>query len=297
MFFSIVIPTYSRPARLKRCLESIARLDRPPHAFEVVVVDDGGKAPLDALIESFCAAINISLIRQSNAGPAAARNRGAASARGEVFVFTDDDCQFAQDYLVKLSCYYATTPEHLVGGRTINALTDNLYSASSQLLVDYLFSYYNHGCVPPSFFTSNNLAVPAAGFHELAGFDTGFRHAGGEDRHFCDYWVARGFKSTYAPDATVYHSHELTLSSFCRQHYVYGRGAFDFHKKRAQRGDGVVKMEPVKFYLDLLCFPFAGKQSSRRLSTTLLLAISQVANAVGYYRERTMRALHALVSP
>ena len=39
--FSVIIPTYNRPGRLRDCLESMARLSYPGECFEVIVVDDG----------------------------------------------------------------------------------------------------------------------------------------------------------------------------------------------------------------------------------------------------------------
>ena len=49
---SIVVPTFARPAELRRCLDGIARLEAATFSFEVVVVDDGGPEPLDTLVES-----------------------------------------------------------------------------------------------------------------------------------------------------------------------------------------------------------------------------------------------------
>ena len=81
-FFSIVIPTYNRPTRLSACLAAMSQLDYPRDRFEVVVVDDGSPTPMDAVVQPLRSQLNISLIRQSNAGPAAARNVGAQKGKG-----------------------------------------------------------------------------------------------------------------------------------------------------------------------------------------------------------------------
>ena len=52
----------------------------------------------------------------------------------------------------------------MIGGRTVNALPGNPYSTASQLLIDYLYSYYNADSGQARFFTSNNLAVAAERF-------------------------------------------------------------------------------------------------------------------------------------
>src|SRR5690606_19121212 len=75
--FSIIIPTYNRPAPLHQCLAALRRQAYPPDAVEVIVVDDGSRKRLEPVVASFP---GVRLIRQVNAGPAAARNTGAAAA-------------------------------------------------------------------------------------------------------------------------------------------------------------------------------------------------------------------------
>jgi glycosyltransferase involved in cell wall biosynthesis len=82
--FSIVIPSYRRPRQLAECLRALSRLEYPRDRFEVIVVDDGGDAPLDEVVAPFGSNLSLTLIRQPNAGPAAARNLGR-SARGVRF--------------------------------------------------------------------------------------------------------------------------------------------------------------------------------------------------------------------
>ena len=88
---SIVIPTYARPERLRECLAALARQTMPADAFEIVVVDDGSPQPVVPPEATTPTGPTIRIIRQSNAGPSAARNRGVAEARGELIALTDDD--------------------------------------------------------------------------------------------------------------------------------------------------------------------------------------------------------------
>ncbi len=89
-FVSVIIPTYNRKESLLRTLDSLARQTYPADRFEVIVVDDGGSDGTEAVAQqSFPFALRY--IRQKNQGAAAARNRGAAEARGEIFIFLDDD--------------------------------------------------------------------------------------------------------------------------------------------------------------------------------------------------------------
>jgi glycosyltransferase involved in cell wall biosynthesis len=285
LIFSIIVPTYNRPERLQACLQSIAQLDYPRDRFEVVVVDDGSSTPLDETVAPFQPQLALTLIRQLNAGPASARNTGATHATGQFLVFTDDDCVMVPNYLSVLEHHVHRSPDRLIGGQTLNALPDNLCSAASQLLIDYLYSYYNETS-EACFFASNNFAMPAAQFHTLGGFSTSFPLAAGEDREFCDRWLHQGYKMLYAPTVQIRHAHHLTLQKFWRQHFNYGRGAFCFHQVRAQRSRANIQVEPISFYFNLLRYPFTTTAPHRAIGLGWLLILSQIANVAGFFWER-----------
>ena len=84
---SVVIPVYDAGDRL---LDAVASVERQAYeSLEILVVDDGSTDATPAVIASLGARVRA--LRQANAGPAAARNRGLAAARGEVFAFLDAD--------------------------------------------------------------------------------------------------------------------------------------------------------------------------------------------------------------
>jgi GT2 family glycosyltransferase len=284
LFFSIIIPTYNRPQQLTTCLESLTRLDYPRKHFEVILVDDGSETPLAPVVAGFQNQLNLKLLRQSNAGPAAARNTGARQALGEFLVFTDDDCAPAPNWLNTLAARFAVAPDRIIGGKTLNALPGNIFSTTSQLIVDVVYAHYNANPEQARFFASNNLALSAEKFQALGGFDPNFHTS--EDREFCDRWLYHGHQMLYASDVQIYHAHKMTLRSFWRQHFGYGRGAFRFHQIRFRRGLGQIKVEP-EFYIKLLTYPFVLTSTSQpRLLLALLFILSQVASTVGFFWER-----------
>ena len=280
--FSIVIPTYGRPKQLKECLDSAAELAYPRDSFEVIVVDDGSKTSLEEIVQAFRKRINVKLLRQDNAGPATARNRGAEESGGKYLAFTDDDCRPSHDWLTRLEEALNPNPELLVAGRTVNDLPDNSYSTASQLIADFLYSYYNRDDV--RFISSNNMALSKEQFLKVGGFDITFPLTD-DAREFCDRYLYYGYKTFYAPEATVCHAHPLTLGKFFRQHFNYGRGAHMFHNIRAGRGWNAMKIEPMNFYTGLIQHPW---KTSCRYKTllSLLIGLSQVANASGYFSAR-----------
>lgn len=285
--FSIIIPTYNRPQQLAQCLKAIASLEYPKEKFEVIVVDDGSTISLEKVIGPFNQQINLTLFKQANAGPATARNTGASLAKGEYLVFTDDDCAPASDWLNFFAARIASAPEAMIGGKTINGLENNIYSTASQLLIDCLYSYHSSSPkrAKSNFFTANNLVVPAQIFRSLGGFDTGFTLAAGEDREFGDRWLHYNYGMIYAPEAKVYHYHQLTLTSFWRQHFNYGRGAFYFLTRRAARTDENLEVEPLNFLTNLLAYPFRANYP-QPIFLVFLLILAQVADITGQFWER-----------
>lgn len=283
--FSIIVPTYDRPQQLAGCLDSFVKLKYPRDLFEVVVVNDSTEISIETTVSPFQNRLNLKLLSQPNSGPATARNTGAFAAKGKFFVFTDDDCTVAEDWLQALENRFLETPDSLLGGRTVNALHDNIYSAASQQLIDYLYSYYNAIPDRAQFFTSNNFALPAAEFRNIGGFDTSFSLAAGEDREFCDRWLNSGRCAVYAPEVTVYHFHELTLRKFWWQQFNYGRGAFLFQQTTAKRAVNARKMQHPSFYLNLLTYPFSQTSGIKMLLIAALFVLSQVAITAGIVRE------------
>ena len=280
-FISIIIPTYERPKRLAVCLKALGGLDYPRERFEVIVVDDGSRRPPEAVVAEFNGNFDVMLLTQAHAGPATARNTGAAQAKGDILAFTDDDCEPAVDWLQTLAKRFTATSNCAIGGRALNGLPDNPFSSASQMLIDYLYNYYNSVPYKARFITSNNLALPAVLFRAIEGFDTNFPYAAGEDRELCDRWLHHGFDMIYAPEVVVRHSHFLRYQSFCRQHFNYGGAALYFHKVRVERGQRRIKLEPLRFYLNLLRYPFLHLQPRQSILIAMLLLLSQVGNAAG----------------
>lgn len=286
-FCSVVVPTRDRPDALRACLEGLARLDYPHDRMEVIVVDDGGQVDLESVVTPVRAVLDVTLLHQHWAGPAAARNRGAERARGEVLAFTDDDCAPRPDWLARLAARCAENPGSASGGLTVNAVAGNLYSDAAQTIIDAGYAQCNHDASPFPFFTTNNLAVPADGFRSTGGFDASFITA--EDRDFCARWAARGWKIVYEPGAVVEHRHRLSFWKFCRLYFSYGRGAFRFRHRQALRGRRV-PVQPSFYLRTLPRFAVAGRGLRKAAGMLALLGLWHLANTSGYVYERARGA-------
>lgn len=89
---SVVLPTRDRAYCLPRALRSVLTQDMPD--WELILVDDGSSDGTPALRAHLAAVLgpnNYREVETSGLGPAGARNRGLALARGEFVAFLDSD--------------------------------------------------------------------------------------------------------------------------------------------------------------------------------------------------------------
>lgn len=288
--FSILIPTFDRPGHLSLCLESLTRINFDRSRWEAIFIDDGSAEPSTAAVNAAAAlGLPVRMLLNPHLGPAAARNAGAAAARGRYLAFTDDDCCPDPGWLsALLNRFQSQSTPCAIGGRTVNGVPGNIYSEASQLLLDYIYSRFNATPGRARLLISNNFAIPAELFRSAGGFDTRFPRAAAEDRDLCDRLAAAGHPLFFEPSAVVVHHHTLSLRSFWRQHFNYGTGAWRFHQFRARRLAQKINREPFEFYWSLLRYP-AATGHRRTLALSALLALSQVANAAGFFCERARK--------
>ncbi|KAA3628682.1 MAG: glycosyltransferase [Proteobacteria bacterium] len=86
-FVSVIIPAYNCAPYLPTAIESV--LSQSHEDLELIVVDDGSTDTTSSILEPYVGRIR--LLRQKNAGAAAARNYGLALAKGELIAFLDAD--------------------------------------------------------------------------------------------------------------------------------------------------------------------------------------------------------------
>lgn len=102
-----VVPLFDKARHVAAALDSILRQTRPPAA--IVVVDDGSRDGGDRIVEAL-GHPGLRLVRQANAGPGAARNRGLALAETPFAAFLDADDLWLPDHLERLERLAALHP-------------------------------------------------------------------------------------------------------------------------------------------------------------------------------------------
>lgn len=84
---SVIIPVFNGERFLREAVQSV--LGQKYSRIEIIIVDDGSTDGTEAVAKSFPETVRY--LRQTNQGPAAARNRGIEQAQGSLLAFADAD--------------------------------------------------------------------------------------------------------------------------------------------------------------------------------------------------------------
>lgn len=94
---SVIIPVYNTGKILQETIDSV--LTQSFEDFELIIIDDGSTDPETAAVLDRQNDSRIKIIRQENAGVAAARNHGLSLAQGKYIAFLDHDDLFLPEKL------------------------------------------------------------------------------------------------------------------------------------------------------------------------------------------------------
>jgi cellulose synthase/poly-beta-1,6-N-acetylglucosamine synthase-like glycosyltransferase len=212
---SIIIPTFNGAACIGNCLDALLKQSLKQDA-EILVVDDGSTDNIADVVSRYP---GVRLISQSNAGPAAARNRGALEARGTIILFTDDDCVPAPDWLAAMLGPFKD-PD-LVGTKGVYRTRQESLAARF-VQIEYEDKYRRMARLPRiDFIDTYSAAFRRDRFLEMHGYDTSFPVACAEDIELTYRMSRRGWKMVFVPEAVVYHTHPATLWQYLKKKYKF----------------------------------------------------------------------------
>ena len=212
---TIVIPTYNGAARIGRCLQALLPQVHGISA-EILVVDDGSTDDTAAFARTFP---GVRVLSQGNAGPAAARNRGARHARGRIILFTDDDCVPLPDWLANMLGPFSDSS--LVGAKGVYRTLQPQVTARF-VQVEYEDKYRIMAAHPSiDFIDTYSAGFRREQFLDIGGYDTSFPVACAEDVELSFRMSAQRWPMRFIPSAVVYHSHPDKPFQYFRKKYKF----------------------------------------------------------------------------
>ena len=97
---SILLCTRNRAAFLRETLASLAGVDVPPGILcELLVVDNASTDDTAQVAQQAALPFPVRVVREERRGLSHARNAGMAAARGDIFLWTDDDLRFPPHWI------------------------------------------------------------------------------------------------------------------------------------------------------------------------------------------------------
>jgi len=154
---SIVIPSFNYAHKISTAVNSV--LAQTNEQCELLVIDDGSTDETPEVLSKLSSQKKFITIRQSNGGPAAARNHGTQASQGEFVLFLDADDELIPGAIEKILSVLEKNPAtDLIIGGYISAFPDGRRKTIAPTPVtgpakdrakDYLISKrttISHGC-------------------------------------------------------------------------------------------------------------------------------------------------------
>lgn len=221
MKVSIIVCTLNRAHAIGTSLNSIATAltDAGPLDAEIIVVDNGSTDGTPTLVEDWArqCPFPVRIVPEARKGLSRARNTGMRAARGDIFIFTDDDCVLESDY-IRTALNYAgrDVVPVLRGGRVeLGDQTDLPLTIKTEREVTRRDIANEPDSVKHNsmgnLILGCNMVMPRKIFEKIGDFDqrlgAGTNMPGGEETDYiCRAYLA-GIPIEYVPDLVVYHFH------------------------------------------------------------------------------------------
>jgi len=229
---SLLICTRDRAGQLARCLEALPAADIAATGTEVVLVDNASTDGTAALLAAFAARapFPVTLVHEPRGGRSHALNAGLGRVRGDLVVFTDDDCYLGEGYLPTVAHEFAGGVIQYGGGRIL--LHD---PTDARIAVQYSTRrrVFRPGAIlRPGVIQGANMVVARTVFDRVGTFDVELG-AGArfrcEDSEFLARAALGGFTGAYIPELVVHHHHGRRPgpeTAALHRLNAHGRGAY-----------------------------------------------------------------------
>jgi glucosyl-dolichyl phosphate glucuronosyltransferase len=224
---------------LPRTLEAYCQMNRPPHRWKLVVVDNGSSDSTSVILESFRDRLPLEILEQPIAGQNRARNCGLKALEGQLAILTDDDAIPDPSFLTAWSKYLDQCPDYELFGGSIDPVFDVpppkwMMRSKSQLGMLFAIRDLPEGPVSPNDLYGPNMAVRASVFVAGHRFDENFGPDGtdphypmGAETEFFRRLARCGAKAWFAREPRVHHivrANQIGWPNVVNRSYRHGRG-------------------------------------------------------------------------
>lgn len=218
---SVVIPHAGSLAQLRKTLRALSHQNYPRSFVEVIVVENSDYSTAAAAVTDFPF---IKLTRELKRGPAAARNKGAAIAQGDIIAFLDSDCCPAGDWIEQ---GVATVEQHnlnCVVACNIKPGLNHQGSAGVRWYEAITFHEQKHYVEKEKACITGGMFVPKQVWLSVGPFDEDFPEAACEDWDWSTRASGSGVPITYAAAAVVTHPVHCSWSELRAKSLRLARG-------------------------------------------------------------------------
>ncbi len=226
VFFSVVVPTFSRPDEVSELLSSLYQ--QTYKSFEVIIVDASPDNSVRQVAERYAGLLTVKYFYHKGLGISESRNLGAENAVGEYLVFFDSDCSIPERYFSTVTGFLRENPTDSWGGPDKAHEDFNLRQKAISYAMTSLFTTggirgrkTHAGKYQPRTF---NMGIRRDGFNALGGF-SGLKVS--EDIDLSIRLYERGYTISLIENAFVYHKRRSTLYKFFSQVYSFGSSRID----------------------------------------------------------------------
>ncbi len=246
---TVVVACLNAAPTLRQQLEALAGQSCPA-PWELLVCDNGSTDDTVAIAEAFRGRLPLTVIDASaRPGAGAARNVGAARARGRWLAFCDADDVVANDWLRRMCA--ALECHAFVAGRFEGGLLNNARTLRSRPLEQQNGLQSATMGAQLSHAGAGNMGVHLDLFAQVGGFDSTMRCL--EDTDLSWRVQQLGVPLQYDPDVVVHVRLRSTLYSMFRQGRDYGAAHAELQRRHGVLG------EEVSDEVALLVSPSTGK--------------------------------------
>lgn len=289
---SVVIPVRNGSRTLDACLQAACAAALPDN--EVVVVDDGSTDDTASILARHpCRTVRLERQR----GASAARNTGAAAARGDTLFFTDADCLLGTATLQRTAAALETAgPRAVVGGSyDPHPFDPGFFPAFQAVFVNH---HETRRPDDPDYVATHAMAIRTDDFRASGGFDEHFLPIL-EDVEFCHRLRRAGYRLRMDPQVLVRHSFGFGLFGSLRN---ASRKARYWTRYSVLNGDLLADSGTASRGLKAagglagLCWVGAALAATLRLPA-LLLPLPLLVLAAAAANSGLVRAFHAARGP